>query len=233
MTERQRPARAKVRGTKITERQCGALDAGSTALATVTPARPEASRASVGNMTLVADGAAALDKLKAEFATLPHVPGTQTVKAYTDQFFDDGRDGASATAIADALRRRAASIHSNDMREAESTLVIQATSLDAIFNRFAFLAAQQVGTSLDGTERYLRLALKAQAQSARTLEVLAAMKNPTVFARQANVNMGGQQQVNNGVEPPGPTAAAVPRARVRTERKAGVKSSNELSRGVR
>ena len=47
----------------------------------------------------------------------------------------------------------------------------------------------------------MRLALKAQAQCARTVEVLAAMKNPPiVFAKQANI-AHGHQQVNNGVQP--------------------------------
>ncbi len=41
------------------------------------------------------------------------------------------------------------------------------------------------------------LALRAQAQSTRTLEVLATVKNPpVVFAKQANIAQ--QQQVNNG-----------------------------------
>ena len=45
----------------------------------------------------------------------------------------------------------------------------------------------------------LRLALKAQAQCARALEVLAAIKNPpnVAFVRQANM-AHGHQQVNNG-----------------------------------
>jgi len=61
---------------------------------------------------------------------------------------------------------------------------------------------------LSAMETYLRLALKAQAQSRATLETLAAIKNPpVVFARQANINHGGQQQVNNGTAPAGERAA--------------------------
>lgn len=46
-------------------------------------------------------------------------------------------------------------------------------------------------------EIYMRLSLKAQAQCARTIEVLAAMKNPTViFAKQAKI-ANGHQQINN------------------------------------
>ncbi|MEZ5585209.1 MAG: hypothetical protein R3F37_22875 [Candidatus Competibacteraceae bacterium] len=47
-------------------------------------------------------------------------------------------------------------------------------------------------------EMHLRLALRAQAQSTRTLEVLANLKNlPVVIAKQANIAQG-HQQVNNG-----------------------------------
>ena len=39
-----------------------------------------------------------------------------------------------------------------------------------------------------------------------TLETLATIKNPpVVFARQANINNGGQQQVNNATVPAGET----------------------------
>lgn len=54
-------------------------------------------------------------------------------------------------------------------------------------------------------------ALKAQGQCRATLETLAAIKNPpVVFARQANINAGGQQQVNNGPMPNSPRASARP-----------------------
>jgi hypothetical protein len=43
----------------------------------------------------------------------------------------------------------------------------------------------------------MKLALKAQAQCRATIETLAAIKNPPVFAKQANI-ANGPQQVNNG-----------------------------------
>jgi len=55
-----------------------------------------------------------------------------------------------------------------------------------------------MGEYIKAAETYMRLALKAQSQCARTIEVLAAMKNPpVVFAKQANISHG-HQQVNNG-----------------------------------
>lgn len=168
-------------------------------------------------VTFTAYGSVAVDERKAGIATAPLLPGTQTIKAYTDHFFSGG--GAPPGAIGEALRKKSAAVHGNDLKDAESTLVIQATALDAIFNQLAFKAAQSMG-NLDGLERYLRLAMKAQAQCCRTLEVLADIKNPTVFARQANVNMGGQQQVNNGVEQERASVAS-PKPRARTAKNPG------------
>jgi hypothetical protein len=47
------------------------------------------------------------------------------------------------------------------------------------------------------TEVRLRLALKAQTQCRATVETLATMKNPVVFAKQANIAHGPQQINNN------------------------------------
>ena len=66
-------------------------------------------------------------------------------------------------------------------------------------------------------EAYMRIGMKAQNQCRMTLETLATIKNPpVVIARQANINNGGRQQVNNGVVPPrlpsqAPDAEAVAR----------------------
>lgn len=55
-------------------------------------------------------------------------------------------------------------------------------------------------TLVDQKDRFMRLGLKAQDQCRHTLETLAVMKNPPVFARQANI-ANGPQQVNNGHAP--------------------------------
>lgn len=53
--------------------------------------------------------------------------------------------------------------------------------------------------NLHAVESYMRIALKAQAQCARTIEVLSNIKNPPiVYAKQANI-ANGHQQINNGV----------------------------------
>lgn len=47
----------------------------------------------------------------------------------------------------------------------------------------------------------MRMGMKAQSQCRATLQALAEIKNPhsVAFVKQANINNGGNQQVNNGV----------------------------------
>ncbi len=119
--------------------------------------------------------------------------------ALTARTFASGSFGTlDLTECVNVLRTRAGSTHAGDLKHAETVLTAQAATLDAIFNELARRAALNMGEYLDATERYLRLALKAQGQCRATLETLAAIKNPPmVFAKQANI-AHGPQQVNNG-----------------------------------
>jgi hypothetical protein len=95
------------------------------------------------------------------------------------------------------LAQQCQQANEGDLSRAESMLVSQAHTLDAIFNHLARRAAMNMGEHLNAAETYLRLALKAQSQCRATLETLAAIKNPPVlFAKQANI-AHGHQQVNN------------------------------------
>lgn len=90
-------------------------------------------------------------------------------------------------------------VNSNDLAAAEQMLTAQSIALNAIFAEMARRSALNMGEYLDASERYMRLALKAQGQCRATIEALAAIKNPpVVFAKQANI-ANGPQQVNNGV----------------------------------
>jgi thioredoxin-like negative regulator of GroEL len=109
--------------------------------------------------------------------------------------FGDLDLAASLEALTTTVER----INAGDLREAESLLTAQALSLNTIYTELARRAMLNMGQYLDATERYMRLALKAQGQCRATLETLANMKNPpTVITRQANI-AHGPQQVNNGV----------------------------------
>ena len=63
------------------------------------------------------------------------------------------------------------------------------------------LALDALQTTMVHWEAYMRMGMKAQSQCRATLQVLADIKNPrpVAFVKQANINNGGNQQVNNGV----------------------------------
>jgi len=95
------------------------------------------------------------------------------------------------------MQEKTKKINDGDLSELESTLTAQVVSLNSIFNTFAIRSANNMGDYMKASESYMRLALKAQAQCARTIEVLTTLKNPpVVFAKQANI-AHGHQQVNN------------------------------------
>jgi hypothetical protein len=101
---------------------------------------------------------------------------------------------ACLNALVDSVDRAT----SHHLGDAEALLMAQAVALNAVFTQLAHRAQINLGQYLDASDRYLRLALKAQGQCRATLETLAVIKNPpTVFARQANI-AHGPQQVNNG-----------------------------------
>lgn len=105
-------------------------------------------------------------------------------------------------ALVDRLGHDVKDVWAGDMKRAEAMLFGQAHALQAIFMNLARRASTQ--EYMKNWEAFLRMALKAQNQCRMTLETLATIKNPpVVIARQANINNGGQQQVNNGTAPDG------------------------------
>ena len=119
--------------------------------------------------------------------------------AVTAVQFSKSFDGVDLTACVAKLHAAVGRVQRGDLREPEALLTAQAVALNSIFSSMAQRAAMNTGEYLDATDRYMRLALKAQGQCRATLETLATVKNPpVVFARQANIAQG-PQQVNNAV----------------------------------
>lgn len=126
----------------------------------------------------------------------PTVRGAVTTQAFSAAFgeFD-------LASLIEVLAEQNGKVRNGSMSRAESLLMTQAQTLDAIFNELARRAAGNMGEYMNAMDRYLRLALKAQSQCRATLETLAAIKNPPViYAKQANI-ANGPQQVNNGTSP--------------------------------
>ena len=133
---------------------------------------------------------------KARMVTSPTVLGAVTTQAFSNVFGE-----TDLQSLVRELGRQVGKVQENDLSRAESLLMTQAHTLDAIFNELARRAALNMGEYINAMDRYLRLALKAQSQCRATLETLATIKNPPViYAKQANI-ANGPQQVNNGTVP--------------------------------
>lgn len=86
------------------------------------------------------------------------------------------------------------------LEHAEGMALMQAKTLECVFHDLLRTAFANRGTIRFAP--MLKLALRAQAQSARTLEVLGSLKKPAVFAEQMNL---AQQQVINNSAPASPS----------------------------
>jgi hypothetical protein len=100
------------------------------------------------------------------------------------------------SALVQALYEKQNKVNEGDMRPLEVMLYGQAQALQAIFTNMARRSGMNAGQYIDAADKYMRLALKAQAQCRATLETLAMVKNPQPYIRQANIAQG-HQQVNN------------------------------------
>ena len=151
-------------------------------------------------------------KTVAELAVDPATNAASTVV-----LFGKGTWGElEITETHEAVAESAAKVRSGDMSGPEEILIAQATALNSIFTELAPRSGHNMGDYIQASERYMRLALKAQAQCRATIETLAAMKNPPVIiARQANIS-NGPQQVNNG-QPRAEKNTVVPNELLETE----------------
>ena len=109
----------------------------------------------------------------------------------------DLADAIPLADLVDELADQVKAVHGGKLARPEALLTVQAHTLDLLFNR---LLRRAMGSdTIPPFEANMRMALRAQSQCARTIEVLSALKNPpVVIAKQANVTTGPQQN-NFGV----------------------------------
>lgn len=94
---------------------------------------------------------------------------------------------------ADDLIAKADKAASGELAMASRMLAIQAVTLDAMFAELARRCAMNMGEYINASERYGRLALKAQSNCRATLEALAKLHQPREqTVRHVHVNEGGQ-----------------------------------------
>lgn len=118
--------------------------------------------------------------------------------AMTTHLFTTNIGQIDALALVDRVKELTDVASAGDMSYFESMLASQAIALDAIFHRLASHANQNIGNYAGATDTYLRLGLKAQAQSRSAIEALAAIKAPRQYISQTNV--ANTMQVNNSLE---------------------------------
>jgi hypothetical protein len=103
----------------------------------------------------------------------------------------------NVNALVAELALQVEAVSAGKLDRAETMLLAQAQTLDALFHA---LVRKAIGEErLLQYETHMRIAMKAQSQCRTTLEALAEIKNPrsVAFVKQANI-AAGNQQVNNG-----------------------------------
>ncbi len=163
---------------------------------TVKPKTPQnkiPAKASYKNaLTMIEEAGKTKERQLAEVGLSTTVLNAITASSFTKGIIGD-IDLAESIAV---MKEKVSKVNAGDLTGLEATLTSQVTSLDTVFNSLARRANNS--DTMGKLEIYMRLALKAQAQCARTIEVLASMRNPpVVFAKQANIS-NGNQQINNG-----------------------------------
>ena len=94
------------------------------------------------------------------------------------------------------LKEAMAQAEQGDKAFASQMLAAQAMSLDAIFTELARRSSINMGEYMDASERYMRLALKAQTACRSTLEALGKLHQPREqTVKHVHVNEGGQAVV--------------------------------------
>ena len=164
-------------------------------MATNSKSRSVAPKASTAKTLAVAEQEGkSPERQIAELVLCPIVGNTST----TMDFSKSSWGALDLAESVNVIREKVSKVQAGDLSDLEATLTAQAATLDAIFNEMARRAALNMGTHLNATETYMRMALKAQGQCRATLETLAEVKYPkaATFIRQQNVAY--QQQVNNG-----------------------------------
>src|SRR5690606_17943985 len=133
------------------------------------------------------------EKAIASSVLRPSVNAAVTIQQLSTQFGD-----IDLHALIDALSDHAKVANDGDLKRAEGMLIIQAHTLDAIFNNLARRSALNMGEYMGAAETYMKLALRAQNQCRATLQTLGELKNPqpVAFVKQSN-NTRGPQHVNN------------------------------------
>jgi hypothetical protein len=150
-----------------------------------------------GSEGAVSSGRAALE---AKAAMTPHLRHGLVAKDLAGQ--TTGFESLQWAGVVDTYADRCADTRKGDLGSASNLLTSQAMTLDTVFTEMLRRAVANCGDYPEAADRYMRMAMKAQAQSRATLEALAKMHQP----REQTVkhihidNRGGQAVVTDTVQ---------------------------------
>jgi len=104
--------------------------------------------------------------------------------------------------VVDNYADRCGETRNGDLRSASNLLASQAMTLDALFTETLRRALANFGDYPEAADRYMRMAMKAQAQSRATLEALAKLHQPREqTVKHVHIdNRGGQAVVTDTVQ---------------------------------
>ena len=130
--------------------------------------------------------------------TSSQITATLTTKsvntAFTLKKFANVENSIEVSDFILELQKAGNEVVKGDLGRLERMLSSQAIVLDTIFNSLALKAAG--AEYIKNYEVFMRLALKAQAQSRNTVEALAMLKHPQPYI-QTNIGQVGHNQINH------------------------------------
>lgn len=125
----------------------------------------------------------------ADVAIDPAAQSLSPVQQFTKSAFGD----QDVSSLFEALLEQIDKVKGGDLSEARAMLAGQAIVLNTIFSEMARRAGSNMGEYLQAMQIYMRLALKAQAQSRATVEALDRIINGHVqTVKHVHVSEGGQ-----------------------------------------
>jgi hypothetical protein len=126
----------------------------------------------------------------------PTLKNAAAASAFTDRMMGNAIELPGIGDYADHIHSVSKDAADGDLTLASKILAAQAVTLDSMFAELARRAALNMGEYVTATERYGRLALKAQSNCRAALEALAKLHQPREqTVRHVHVNEGGQAVV--------------------------------------
>jgi hypothetical protein len=133
------------------------------------------------------------DQATARVLLEPAVRHGLTSSAFAAKALGNSTDLPGITDYAGFVAAAGEKAENGDLAIASRMLAAQAITLDSMFTEFARRAALNMGQYVDATDRFGRLAMKAQSNCRSTLEALAKLHQPREqTVRHVHVNEGGQ-----------------------------------------